>query len=209
MRGRLAGDALLDRGSGARARCRLLHRRPRGGLLDGRSRARACRWLDRSACPRTSHGLLQNGSCSWGRDMFGDGLCRRGSSRPHGLDRRMARRDHGRDVGRNLWPHRHRFVGHVRTLDDRPGSACSLGEELLFLCELVGGIERDLPFGKKRLERRVVGPLLFTRVFAWSVRAPSALMGLGTTVYLAAILLGLALVVARVGELRLGASPEA
>jgi DHA1 family tetracycline resistance protein-like MFS transporter len=55
----------------------------------------------------------------------------------------------------------------------------------------------------------IVGPLLFTRVFAWSVRAPSALMGLGTTVYLAAILLGLALVVARVGELRLGASPEA
>jgi DHA1 family tetracycline resistance protein-like MFS transporter len=42
----------------------------------------------------------------------------------------------------------------------------------------------------------IVGPLLFTGVFAWSIREPRTALGVGTAVYLAAFFLGLALVIA-------------
>lgn len=42
----------------------------------------------------------------------------------------------------------------------------------------------------------IVGPLLFTGVFAWSIRAPQNVFGVGAAVYLAALFLGLALVIA-------------
>jgi DHA1 family tetracycline resistance protein-like MFS transporter len=42
----------------------------------------------------------------------------------------------------------------------------------------------------------IVGPLLFTGVFAWSIREPRNAFGVGAAVYLAALFLGLALVIA-------------
>jgi MFS transporter, DHA1 family, tetracycline resistance protein len=44
----------------------------------------------------------------------------------------------------------------------------------------------------------IVGPVLFTTIFAWSVRTPSGALGIGTVVYVAASFLGLALLVATV-----------
>jgi DHA1 family tetracycline resistance protein-like MFS transporter len=42
----------------------------------------------------------------------------------------------------------------------------------------------------------IVGPLLFTGVFAWSIREPLLGLGVGTAVYLAAFFLGVALIFA-------------
>jgi DHA1 family tetracycline resistance protein-like MFS transporter len=42
----------------------------------------------------------------------------------------------------------------------------------------------------------ITGPLLFTGIFAWTVRVPTAALGIGTTVYLSSFFLALAFVLA-------------